>query len=144
MIYVYTQSLLTNPMWHKVNFLSRVKNVIFFNWNHFEMRLLNLRIIFYLLRTFVLILVVVCFFGYFFFVFCFFISLRFAKFHLWPSSCDLPRPRIGMLSVVTVSQVITAFNSCCLSHHVFDQGNLWPAWWKKKSTTKMRTKVRNK
>ena len=25
---------------------------IFFNWNHFEMRLLNLRINFYLLRTF--------------------------------------------------------------------------------------------
>ena len=29
-----------------------------FNWNHFEMGLLNLRINFYLLRTFVLILVV--------------------------------------------------------------------------------------
>ena len=26
-----------------------------------------------------------------------------------------------MLSLVTVSQVITAFHSCCLSHHVFDQ-----------------------
>ena len=34
---------------------------IVFNWNHFEMRLLNLRINFYLLRTFfVLILVVFC------------------------------------------------------------------------------------
>ena len=33
----------------------------------------------------------------------------------------LPRPRIGMMSLVTVSPVITAFHSCCLSHHVFDQ-----------------------
>ena len=40
----------------------------------------------------------------------------------------LPRPRIGRLSLVTVSPVITAFHSCCLSHHVFDQVNLWPAW----------------
>ena len=40
----------------------------------------------------------------------------------------LPRLRIGMLSLVTVSPVITAFHSCCLSHHVFDQANLWPAW----------------
>ena len=31
-----------------------------------------------------------------------------------------------MLSLVTVSPVITAFRSC-LSHHVFDQVNLWPA-----------------
>ena len=40
----------------------------------------------------------------------------------------LPWPRIGMLSLVTVSPVITAFHSCCLSHQVFDQVNLWPAW----------------
>ena len=33
-----------------------------------------------------------------------------------------------MLSLVTVSPVITAFHSCCLSHQVFDQVNLWPAW----------------
>ena len=32
--------------------------ILVFNWNHFEMRLLNLRINFYLLRTFFLILVV--------------------------------------------------------------------------------------
>ena len=51
-----------------------------------------------------------------------------AKFHLWPSSGDQPRPWIGMLSLVTVSPVITAFHSCCLSHHVFDKVNLWPAW----------------
>ena len=30
-----------------------------------------------------------------------------------------------MLSLVTVSPVITAFLSCYLSHHVFDQVNLW-------------------
>ena len=40
----------------------------------------------------------------------------------------LPRPRIGMMSLVTVSLVITAFHSFCLSHHIFDQVNLWPAW----------------
>ena len=38
------------------------------------------------------------------------------------------RPRIGMLSLVTVSPVTTAFHNCCLSHHVFDQVNIWPAW----------------
>ena len=59
---------------------------------------------------------------------CFFFHYVSAKFHLWPSSGDLPRPRIGMLSLVTVSPVITAFHSCCLSHHVFDQVNLWSAW----------------
>ena len=40
----------------------------------------------------------------------------------------LPRPRIRMMSLVTVFPVITAFHSCCLSHHVFEQVNLWPAW----------------
>ena len=40
----------------------------------------------------------------------------------------LARPRIGMMSLVTVSPVITASHSCCLSHHVFDQVNLWPVW----------------
>ena len=33
-----------------------------------------------------------------------------------------------MLCLVTVSPVITAFRSCCLSHHVFDQVNLWSGW----------------
>ena len=33
-----------------------------------------------------------------------------------------------MLSLVTVSLVITAFHSYCLSHHVFDLVNLWLAW----------------
>ena len=61
---------------------------------------------------FVLILVV-------FFLCCFFFHYVSANFHLWPSSGDLPRPRIGMVSLVTVSPVITAFHCCCLSHHVF-------------------------
>ena len=82
------------------------------------------RINFYLLRTF-------CpHHGSFFVCMCVVSSFHYvsAKFHLWPSSGDLPWPRIGMLSLVTVSPVITAFHSCCLSHHVFDQVNLWPAW----------------
>ena len=33
-----------------------------------------------------------------------------------------------MLSLVTVCPVIIAFHSCCLSHHIFDQVNLWPSW----------------
>ena len=101
---------------------------LFFNWNHFEMRI-NLRINFYLLRTFCPHLGscfwFVCFFFFFFFCFFHYVS---AKFHLWPSSGEISRPRIGMLSNVTVSPVITAFHSCFLSHHVFDQVNLWPAW----------------
>ena len=89
-------------------------SIVVFNWNHFEMRLLNLRINFYLLLTFCPHFV--SFFG------CFFFHYVSAKFHHWPSSGDLQRPRIGMLSLVTVSLVITAFHSCCLSHHVFDPG----------------------
>ena len=76
------------------------------------MRLLNLRINFFsfIADFFVFILVV--------FFCCFFFHYVSAKFHLWPSSDDLLRPRIGMLSLVTVSSVITAFHNCCLSHHV--------------------------
>ena len=80
-----------------------------FNWNHFEMRLLNLRINFFIYcGLFVLILVV--------FV-LFLLSQRFGQisplaFFRW----FLPQPRIGMLSLVTVSWVITAFHSCCLSN----------------------------
>ena len=99
--------------------LDLLHNYLIFNWNHFEMRLLNRRINFYLLRTFVLILVD-------FFV-LFLLSLHFGQISPLKSG-DLPRPRIGMMSLVTVSPVITAFHSCCLSHHVFDQVNLWPAW----------------
>ena len=92
-----------------------------FNWNHFEMRLLNLRINFYLLRTF-------CpHFGRFFFVLSSFTTFR-PNFTSGLLQVILPRPRIGMMSLVTVFPVITAFHSCCLSHHVFDQVNLWPAW----------------
>ena len=59
----------------------------------------------------------------------FLLSLRFGQisplaFFMW----FLPWLRIGMMSLVTVSPVITAFHSCCLSHHVFDQVKLWPAW----------------
>ena len=82
-------------------------------------QILNLRINFYLLRTFPPHL------GSF--LCCFFFHYVSAKFHLWPSSDDLPQPRIGMLSLVTVPSVITACHSCCLSHHVFDQVNHWPA-----------------
>ena len=75
---------------------------------------------FYLLRTFCPHLGSFFWGGFFFY----YVSV---KFHHWPSSGDLPRPRTGMLSLVTVSPVITAFHSCCLSHNVFDQVNLWPA-----------------
>ena len=77
-------------------------------------------LIFIYCGLFVLILLV--------FLCCFFFRYISDKFLLWPSSGDLPQPRIGMLSLVTVSPVITAFHSCCLSHHIFDQVNLWPAW----------------
>ena len=66
--------------------------------------------------------------SFFVLFFCFFFHYVSAKFHIWPSLGDLPRPRIGILSLVTVSPVITVFHSWCLSHHVFDQVNLWPAW----------------
>ena len=91
------------------------KKKIVFNWNHFEMRLLNLRINFYLLRTFCPHL------GRFFILCCFFFHYVSDKFHLWPSSGDLPRPRIGMLSLVTVSPVISAFHIETLS--------LYGSWW---------------
>ena len=78
-------------------------------------------LIFIYCGLFVLILVV-------FFVCCFFFHYVSVKFHLWPSSGDLLRPRAGMLSLVTVSPVFTAFHSCYLSHHVSDQVNLWPTW----------------
>ena len=89
--------------------------------NHFEMRLLNLRINFYLLRTFLSSS------WYFFCVVSSFTTFR-PNFTSGLLQVILPRPRIGTLSLVTVFPVITAFHSCCLSHHVFDQVNLWPAW----------------
>ena len=78
-------------------------------------------LIFYLLQTFCPHL------GSFFFV-LFLLHYVSGKFHLWPSSGYLLRPRIGMLGLVTVSPVITAFHSCCLSHHVIGQVKHWPAW----------------
>ena len=96
-----------------------------FNLNHFEIRLLNLRINFYLLRTF-------CphlgsSFLFFLCVVSSFTTFR-PNFTSGLLQLILPRPRIGMMSLVTVFPVITAFHSCCQSHHVFDQVNLWPAW----------------
>ena len=87
------------------------------------MRLLNLRINFYLLRTFCPHLGSFC-------VVSSFTTFRpnFTSGLLKVIFFFLPRPRIGMPSLVTVYPVITAFHSCCLSHHVFDQVNLWPAW----------------
>ena len=38
------------------------------------------------------------------------------------------KSRYGTLKNFRVTPVITAFHSCCLSYHVFDQENLWPAW----------------
>ena len=94
--------------------------IIYITKEYLINRITDVRINFYLLRTFCPHLGT--------FLCCSFFHDVSAKFHLWPSSGDLPRPRIGMLSLVTVSPVITAFHSCCLSHHVFDQVNLWPAW----------------
>ena len=85
-----------------------LQKVLVFNWNHFEMRLLNLRINFYLLRTFCPHLCSFC-------VVSSFTTFR-PNFTSGLLQVILPRPRIGMLSLVTVSPVITAFHSCCLSH----------------------------
>ena len=85
---------LMHTRWNSVR---KVRTIIVFNWNHFEMRLLNLRINFYLLLTFCPHLG-----SFFFFFHC--VS---AKLHLWSSSGDLPRPWIETLSLVTVSPVIT-------------------------------------
>ena len=47
-MFVLVVLLLFGHMWGSI----RVHHLIVFHWNHFEMRLLNLRINFYLLRTF--------------------------------------------------------------------------------------------
>ena len=91
--------------------------LLVFNWNHFEMRFLNLRINFYLLRTFFPHLGSFC-------VVSSFTTFR-PNFTSGLLQVILPRPQIGMLSLVTVSPVITAFHSCCLSHHVFDLRGPW-------------------
>ena len=81
------------------------------------MRLLNLRINFYLLRTFCPHL------GSFFFCVVSPFTMFQPNFTSGLLQVILPRPRIGMMSLVTVFPVITAFHSCCLS-----QVNLWPVW----------------
>ena len=108
-------------VWKWGNYLSGFHSStrVVFIWNPFEMRLLNLRINFYLLWTFCPHL------GSFFVVSSHYVL---AKFHLWLFSGDKPRTWIGMLSLVTVSPVITAFHSSCLLNHIFDQVNLWTAW----------------
>ena len=114
--------MLNSNTWHNLTVSKQMSyvSVIVFNWNHFEMRLLNLRINFYLLRTFCPHLGSFC-------VVSSFTTFR-PNFTSGLLRVILLRPRIGMLSLVTVSPVITAFHSCCRSHHVFDQVNLWPAW----------------
>ena len=77
---------LNNQTYFFLNGLENIIPLLVFNRNHFEMRLLNLRINFYLLRTFCPHL------GIFF---CVCVVSSFTTFHLWPSSGDLPRPRIG-------------------------------------------------
>ena len=71
----------------------------------------NLRFIFYLFRTFCPHLGNFC-------VVSSFTTFR-PNFTAGLLRVILPWPRIGMMSLVTVSPVITAFHSCCLSHHVF-------------------------
>ena len=96
--------------------------VIVLNWNHFEMRLLNLIINFLFTADFFVLILVV----FFFCIVSSFTTFR-PNFTSGLLQVILPRPQIAMLSLVTVSPVITAFHSCCLSHHVFDQVNLWLA-----------------
>ena len=102
----------------KTSTMKHASNKKKYNCIIFEMRLLNLRVNFLFIADFLSTS------WYFFFIcsFFFFFSLRFGQisplaFFRW----FLPRPRIGMMSLVTVFPVITAFHSCCLSYHVFDQ-----------------------
>ena len=92
---------------------------MYLKWKPFNIQRNN----FYLLQTFCPHL------GSFFFFVLFLLSLRFGQisplaFFRW----FLLQPRIGMMSLVTIFPVITAFHSCCLSHYIFDQVNLWLAW----------------
>ena len=90
------------------------------DWATYSRTTSGMRINFYLLRTFCPHLGSFC-------VVSSFIRFR-PNFTSGLLQVILLRPRIGMLSLVNVSTVITAFHSCYLSHHVFDQVNLWPAW----------------
>ena len=81
----------------KIVVLKKTILQLLFNWNHFEMRFLNLRINFYLLRTFFPHLGNFC-------VVSSFSTFR-PNFTSGLLQVILPRPRIGMLSLVTVSPV---------------------------------------
>ena len=77
-------------------------------------------LIFYLLRTFCPHL------GSFF---CFFFvssSLRFSQ--ISPLTVLRWLTMTSDRNAESCNPVITAFYSCCLSHHIFDQVNLWLAW----------------
>ena len=117
--------------------------ILSFNWNHFEMRLLNLRIIFYLLRTFCphlgrVFFVCVC---------CFFFHNVSAKYHLWPSSGDLPRPRIGILGIPL--QDSSFLSEVAVKHMKKTRGEIWPKRTERRNNTqkkqnKKKTKMRTK
>ena len=80
----------------------------------------NLRINFFIYcGHFVLILVV--------FV-LFLLSLRFGQISLLAFFRWLTATSDRTVESCNRIPVITAFYSCCQSHHVFDQVNLWPAW----------------
>ena len=93
---------------------------IVFNWNHFEMRLLNLRINFYLLRTFCPHLSSFC-------VVSSFTTFQ-PNFTSGLLQVILQRPRIGMLSLVTISPVIIAFHSCCLSRWALSEDSSFKSY----------------
>ena len=106
-------------MFYFQKFVRNMLLKLVFNWNHLEMRFLNLRINFYLLRTFFLMSVV--------FV-LFLLSLRFGQisplafFRWFTATSDR--------NAESCNRIPSNYclHSCCLSHHVFDQVNLWPAW----------------
>ena len=85
-----------------------------FNWIILRWGFLIKELIIIYCGLFVLILV----FFFFLCVVTFFTTFR-PNFTSGLLQVILPRPRIGMMSLVTVFPVITAFHSCCLSHHVF-------------------------
>ena len=100
--------------------------IIVFNWNHFEMRLLNLRIIFFIhCGPFVLILVV--------FLCCFFFHYVSDTFHLWSSSCDLPRTANAGDTVTRLSIPIRGRGK---SPEEGQRCNLAGTYWKKKQHKK--------
>ena len=88
-----------NKSLHRSSGRATIYYILVFNWNNFEMRFLNLRINFYLSRTFCPHLGSFC-------VVSSFTTFR-PNFTSGLLQVILPRPRIGMLSLVTVSPVIT-------------------------------------